>query len=76
MVQPQITYRGMPHSPALDARIRDLAAKLEEFHPKITRCHVVVDEIDRHTNKGNLFEARVDIHVPRSRTRSARSAGK
>ena len=64
MTQPQITYRGMPHSPAMDARIRELAGKLDEFHPKITSCHVVVDEIDRHKNKGNLFEVRVDVHVP------------
>ena len=63
-MEPQITYRGMEHSPTLDARIRELCNKLEQFHPKITSCHVVVDEQDRHKNKGNLFEVRVDIHVP------------
>jgi ribosomal subunit interface protein len=64
MTEPQITYRGMHHSPAMDSRIRELAAKLEEFHPGITSCHVVIDEAARHKNKGNLFEVRVDIHVP------------
>ena len=64
MQEPQITYRGMQHSPAMDQRIRELAAKLEDLQPKITRCHVVVDETDRHKSKGNLFEVRVDIHVP------------
>ena len=64
MQEPQITYRGMQHSPAMDQRIRELAAKLEDIQPKITRCHVVVDEIDKHKSKGNLFEVRVDIHVP------------
>jgi ribosomal subunit interface protein len=54
----------MEHSPALDARIRELCGKLENFHPKITSCHVVLDEIDRHKAKGNLFEVRLDIHVP------------
>ena len=54
----------MQHSPAMDTRIRELAARLEDIQPKITRCHVVVDEVDRHKNKGNLFEVRVDIHVP------------
>jgi ribosomal subunit interface protein len=63
-MDPQITYRGMDHSPALDGRIRELCNKLEQFHPKITRCHVVVDEQDRHKSKGNLFEVRVDVHVP------------
>ena len=54
----------MQHSPAMDARIHELASRLEDLQPKITRCHVVVDEIDRHKNKGNQFEVRVDIHVP------------
>ena len=64
MTEPQITYRGMEHSPAMDAKIRELAAKLGEFNPKITSCHVVVGESDRHRHKGNHFEVHVDIHVP------------
>ena len=64
MVNPQITYRGIAHSPAMDARITELAAKLEDLHPRITRCHVVVDEADRHKHKGNLFEVHVDLHAP------------
>ncbi len=64
MISPQITYRGMSHSPAMDARITDLVAKLDDLHPRITRCHVVVDETDRHKSKGNLFEVHVDLHVP------------
>jgi ribosome-associated translation inhibitor RaiA len=64
MTRPQITYRGLPHSPAMDARIVELAAKLDEFHPRITSCHVVVDELDRHKNKGNLFDVRINLHVP------------
>ncbi len=54
----------MEHSPALDTRIREYCAKLEGFHPKITTCHVIVDERDRKKTKGNQFEVRVDVHVP------------
>ena len=64
MINPQITYRGMEHSPAFDERIRELANKLEEFNPKITSCHVVVDESVLHKRKGKHFEVRVDLHVP------------
>ena len=64
MANPQITYRGMPHSTAMDAKISELAAKLEEFYPRITRCHVVVVESDHHKTKGNLFEVHVDLHIP------------
>jgi len=64
MATPQITYRGMPHSPAMDAKITELAARLEDFNPRITRCHVVVVEADHHKTKGNLFEVHVDLHIP------------
>ena len=63
-MNPQITYRGLDHSPALDARIVEHTSKLEDLHPKITMCHVVVDELDKHKRKGNLFEVRIDLHVP------------
>lgn len=48
----------------MDARILELAARLEDLHPKITSCRVVVNEADRHKSKGNQFEVRVDVHVP------------
>jgi len=64
MAQPQITYHRMSPSPAMDARILELCDKLDEFHPKITSCHVVVEEIDKHKSKGNLFDVRIDLHVP------------
>ena len=64
MAQPQITYRGMPHSPAMDARIVELASRLDDLNPRITRCHVVVAETDQHKTKGNLFEVHVDLHIP------------
>ena len=64
MIEPQITYRGMEHSAAMDAKIVEYARKLEGFHPRITRCHVIVDEGDRKKQQGNHFEVHVDVHVP------------
>jgi len=60
----QITFRNFPRSDAVEARIRDKAAKLEEFHPRIMSCHVVVEERDRHHHQGKQFTVRVDIRVP------------
>jgi ribosome-associated translation inhibitor RaiA len=74
MTTPQITYRGMPHSPAMDTRISELVSKLDDLHPRITRCHVVIDEADRHKTKGNLFEVHVDLHVPGSEIVATRKA--
>jgi len=55
----QITYRHMPHSAAMDQRIQAHMGKLAELHPRITTCHVVVDEVDR------LFEIHIDVKAPR-----------
>ena len=60
----QITVRGVPHSPVLDARIRDKVAKLEEFHPRITSCHVAVEESAKHHHQGRQFTVRVELRVP------------
>ncbi len=66
MIEPHITFRGMPHSPAMDERIRELTAKLEEMHPRITSVHVIVDELDRHHSQGNTFEVRIDVRAPQA----------
>jgi len=62
----QITFRGLPSSDALEARIREKADKLQEFHARITSCRVVVEEQHRHKRQGKQFTVRVDIRVPGS----------
>ena len=65
-MQPHITYRHMPHSPVMDERIRELTDKLLQIHPRITSCHVIVDELDRHKEQGRIFEVRLDVKAPRA----------
>jgi ribosomal subunit interface protein len=65
MQQPlQITVRDMPHSDALDERIRSKAAKLGEFHSNITSCRVTVEESRKHHRQGRHFQVIVDVRVP------------
>jgi ribosomal subunit interface protein len=60
----QITVRGVPHSEALDSRIREKATKLEEFHPRITSCRVTVEEMKKHQQQGREFQVGIDVTVP------------
>jgi len=60
----QITIRDMEHSDALEAHIREKAAKLEEFFNRIMSCRVVVDMPHRHHHQGKQFNVRIDIGVP------------
>ena len=50
----------------MDRKIQGLASRLLGLHPRITSCHVIVDELDRHKEQGRLFEVRVDVKAPRA----------
>jgi len=61
----QITFKGMDPSPAIEARIRERAQKLERFYDRIMSCRVVVEAPHRHHYKGNLYHIALDLTVPR-----------
>jgi ribosomal subunit interface protein len=60
----QVSFRNMDSSPAVEADVRDKAARLERFHERITSCRVVVEAPHRHHRKGMLYDVRLDITVP------------
>ena len=60
----EISFRNMDPSPAVEARIREKAAKLERFHDRIVGCTVVVEAPHRHHHKGKLYSVHIDISVP------------
>ena len=60
----QISFHDMPVSPALETLIREKAAKLEQFHPNMTGCRVVVDKPHNHSQQGEQFAVTIDVSVP------------
>jgi len=60
----QITFRDVPHSDALEAHIREKAAKLESFFSPIMGCHVTVELPHKHKHQGRNFCVHVDLRVP------------
>lgn len=60
----QITFRHMDSSPAVEARVRDEAAKLERFFDRITSCRVVIEAPHRHHQQGRGYQISIDIGVP------------
>lgn len=61
----QITFRGIPKSEAVEARIREKVSKLERFHSNIMSCRVAVEAEHKHHHQGNHYHIRVDITTPR-----------
>lgn len=70
----QITTRDIPHSEALESRIREKAAKLEQFYPRITSCRVVVELQHKHHHQGRLFDVHIGLTVPGGELIANRSA--
>jgi ribosome-associated translation inhibitor RaiA len=60
----QITFRHMDPSPALEARVRELASRLDRFSAQILRCHVVLEPSPHHKHQGALYDFRIDITLP------------
>ncbi len=60
----QLTFRNMPPSEAVEAKIRQYADKLERFYNHIISCRVVVEAPHQHHRHGNLYHISIDLSVP------------
>jgi cold shock CspA family protein len=60
----QITFEHMGHSDPIEARIREEAAKLEEFYQRITSARVVVGRPQHRHHKGDAYSVRIHLSVP------------
>ena len=60
----ELTLHDIPHSDAVEARIRSKAEKLERFHDRIMSCRIAVESPQRHRHQGKLYSVHIDIRVP------------
>ncbi len=60
----QIAFRNLDHSPAIEAKIRGRAAKLDKYYDQIMACRVAVEAQHRHHRHGNHYHVRIDVTVP------------
>ncbi len=63
-VQPQIAYRDVEASPALERLIQAEAAKLERFFHGIVSCRVLIEHSHRRHKHGSPFNVRIDLSLP------------
>lgn len=60
----KITFKNIPQSDFVEARIREKVDKLEQFSELITSCRVLVETPHKHHRKGNLYNIKVDVTLP------------
>jgi ribosome-associated translation inhibitor RaiA len=63
-IEPEVSFQNVEHSAAVEQNIRERIGQLEQFHPHLIACRVVVDAPHHDKNKGNLYEIRIDMSVP------------
>ena len=60
----QVTFRDIDPSPAIEARIRERAQRLDRFHERIMACRVRVEAPRRQGRKGHIYQIRIELTVP------------
>lgn len=63
-LKPQVTFLNFPPTPALENRIYNKIAKLNQFHNKIMHCDVVVEQEQRNRHQGKFYKVRIALTVP------------
>lgn len=60
----QISFKNMDHSDAVEANVREKAAKLDQYFSHLTSCRVVVEAPHRHHHKGKIYHVKIELGVP------------
>jgi ribosomal subunit interface protein len=60
----QISFRNMDRSETVEAKVRERAARLENYFNHISSCRVVIEAPERRQRKGKLYHVRIEIGVP------------
>ena len=66
-VTPEISYRGVNKTEALEALVAEKIAKLEQFYTEISSCHLSIEKVHDHPESGSPYRVRIDITVPEDR---------
>lgn len=66
-IPPEITYRDLEKTEAIDSLIREKIAKLEQFCDYINSCRVVVEQAHKHPDRGSPYKVSIDITIPHGR---------
>ncbi|WP_019503686.1 HPF/RaiA family ribosome-associated protein [Pleurocapsa sp. PCC 7319] len=66
-IAPEITYRNIEKTDAIDSLIREKITKLEKFCDYMNSCRVVVEKAHKHPDSGSPYKVSIDITIPHGR---------
>jgi ribosome-associated translation inhibitor RaiA len=59
----EITFKGFEPNPRLNNLIQEKLSKIEPFANDITKCHVVMEKLSKHHQKGNAYCVRLSLKL-------------
>lgn len=63
-VAPEITYRNVEKTAAIDSLVQEKMDKLETVCNYISSCHIAIEKIHDRPSGGSPYRVRIDITVP------------
>lgn len=72
-VPPEITYRGVEKSDAIEALVQEKIAKLERACDHINSCHIAIEKDQDRPRDRSPYRVRLDITVPPNHELAAES---
>lgn len=60
----QITFRDIPPSEAVEAKIRQKVEKLNRFYDRIISCRVIIEVPHQHHHQGQIYQVSIDLTLP------------
>ncbi len=59
----EITFKGIPQSPNIEEIITEKFEKIREISNDVIKCHVVIEALSHHHQKGNAYCIRLDLKL-------------
>jgi cold shock CspA family protein/ribosome-associated translation inhibitor RaiA len=63
-IPPEITYRNLEKTDAIEALVQEKVAKLEHICNYINSCHIAIEKIHDRPRSGSPYRVRIDLTVP------------
>ena len=60
----EIIFHNMDKSEAVEARVREKLAHLEDLHERLIHCRVTIEAPHKNHRRGNRYQVRILIDVP------------
>jgi hypothetical protein len=61
----QVTFHDLDHSAEVEELILEKFEKVKAESPDVTKCHVVLEKLSKHHQKGNMACVRLDLKISR-----------